>query len=284
MLINNEQFLLIFKNIFLNTLLKLNFETHKRIVNFAICGSQRCGTSGLYYYLNLHPKISMGIGKNGSDEPKFFDNDHLFKPFGINFKITDFDIYHKFFQNIKKNNLIGTNGPIYTFWDNSLLRLWHYNKDIKIIIILRNPILRSFSHWNKNVNAGLENKNFYDSLLFELEKNKNFRSKNRNFSYLHRSLYSTQIKQAFNIFNKKNIFFLKTENLIKNPIKEMNQIYEFLNLQKLDKLQSRVSNPENYYNRRIDKKSLLLIKSILKDDIIETGKLLNWNIEDWLQY
>ena len=59
-------------------LLISNFKLYKSNfqINFIICGAQRSGSSGLYYYLKNHPEIELGNSKN-DDQPN--------RKYGINF-------------------------------------------------------------------------------------------------------------------------------------------------------------------------------------------------------
>ncbi len=78
-----------------------------RIVNFAICGTQKGGTSALDTYLRGHPEICMADRK----EVHFFDNEAAFatgKP--------DYSRYHSFFSPNDTQRILGESTPIYMYW------------------------------------------------------------------------------------------------------------------------------------------------------------------------
>ena len=110
-----------------------------RVVNFLICGTQKGGTSALDAYLREHPEICMADKK----EVHFFDNKKFF-----NKNKPDYSKYHSFFNPQSSHKLLGETTPIYMYWHDSPRRIWQYSPNMKIIVILRNPIDRAYSHWN----------------------------------------------------------------------------------------------------------------------------------------
>ena len=167
----------------------------KQPINFIVCGTQKGGTTALDYYLRSHQEICMALKK----EVHFFDNDNYFKHEKI-----DYEFYHEFFRPQKKHKIVGECTPIYMFWKDSMKRIYDYNSKIKLIIILRNPIERAFSHWNMEVQRKREHRTFWDAINKEvnnLDKNLN---KSRTFSYLERGFYYSQIMEILQILWKKS--------------------------------------------------------------------------------
>ena len=101
----------------------------KRAVDFVVCGTQKGGTSALDAYLREHPEICMAVRK----ELHFFDNEKKFssgKP--------DYSKYHDSFNPQKLHKLLGETTPIYMYWNESPRRIWEYNPNMKLIVLLRN--------------------------------------------------------------------------------------------------------------------------------------------------
>ena len=104
------------------------------------------------------------------------------------------------------SQVIGEATPIYMYWNKSIERIYVYNPQIKLIIILRNPIDRAFSHWNMERDKGRESRTFLKAILDEESKiNSPNYSQNKILSYLDRGYYSQQIKNIYNYFNKRSI-------------------------------------------------------------------------------
>ena len=87
------------------------------------------------------------------------------------------------------------------YWNQAIERIYEYNPKIKLILILRNPINRAFSHWNMERDRNRENRSFWDSI--NEEKSRLLSSdytQHRTFSYLDRGFYSIQIKKINKYF------------------------------------------------------------------------------------
>ena len=98
-------------------------------VNFLIAGVQKGGTTILDNYLRSHPDICMANKK----EVHFFDNEKLFHD---KFTKIDYEQYHSQFTKKNSHKVIGESTPIYTYWKPAAKRIFEYNKDMKLIILL----------------------------------------------------------------------------------------------------------------------------------------------------
>ncbi len=105
----------------------------------AICiGAQKAGTTALFNYFSYHP----GIVQSRIKEINFFNCDANFSR-GINF-------YHSFFPRttLANNKLTFDITPGYLVdADRTAKRIYDYNPNISIIVLLRNPITRAYSAW-----------------------------------------------------------------------------------------------------------------------------------------
>ena len=110
----------------------------RRRIDFLIAGTQKGGTTALDAYLRNHPEICMASVK----EAHFFDNERYFQP-----KQSNYHEYHSLFKPQRSHRILGEATPIYMYWKSAPARIRQYNSRMKIIIILRNPIERAYSHW-----------------------------------------------------------------------------------------------------------------------------------------
>lgn len=244
----------------------------KKKVDFIICGTQKGGTTALYSYVSEHPEISMASRK----EVHFFDNDSLFL-----FNYSFYPIYHSFFNFKQKNKIFGEATPIYMFWKKSPVRMWKYNPDLKLILILRNPVDRAFSNWNMNRNRNIEHNTFLDSL-----KKENFLDEKSNMhqsrmSYISRGFYSQQIKRIWDYFPKEQTLILKNEELLANPTDTLNRVYKFLNIGCVENVERRIVF-SNEYKRDMSSYEKEYLINIYRDEIKELEALLDWDCSDWL--
>jgi len=193
-----------------------------------VIGVVRSGTTSLYHYLSQHPSII----KSAYDELGYFDSNY---ELGLNW-------YKSLFPSIlKKNKILKKNGkfmtydvtPFYIYNEKAPKRIQKILPNSKLIVILRNPIDRSYS----NYFLGNKDKSFEE--VIENEKkilnkiNKSNPDEYYNFvhtSMLSRGFYAEQLENWYKVFPKNQILIIQSEEFIKNPNKVMNDIFDFLDL------------------------------------------------------
>lgn len=103
-------------------------------LQFLIIGAQKCGTSSLFYYLLQHPELALPEKK----EIHFFDAKHQN---GIGW-------YEDHFSHKKKaDKQTGEATPYYLFHPLVPQRIAIHYPQIKLIVLLRSPIDRAYSHF-----------------------------------------------------------------------------------------------------------------------------------------
>ena len=203
--------------------------------NFLIAGTSRSGTTSLYKYMSNHPDISFPNIK----EPRYFSSYNLMLPqagpgdSSVDKKlITDFDSYIKLYSRIS-NLRVGDASSEYLYsYKTSIPEINEKLGDIPIIIMLRSPIERSYSAYNNLVRDSRENLSFKKAI--EKESERIIKGYDMMWHYKSVSFYYEQVK-AFksNFSNVKIIIF---EHFIKNPQLVLNDIFIFLNLNPLAKV------------------------------------------------
>ncbi len=118
------------------SLLKNIFGNQTR-VSFMIVGAQKCGTSSLFHYLSAHPLLQGARNK----EAAFFSKDFYYNQGP--------KVYHELFDNFGKRGIRYFDAtPAYINSPVCSQRIFEYNKDMKFILLVRNPIKRAFSAFN----------------------------------------------------------------------------------------------------------------------------------------
>lgn len=200
--------------------------------DFIIVGAQKAGTGALREYLIQHPLIVFSKKK----EVHFFDR--RFKN-GVQW------YEHQFPVRPSAEHLLGEKTPYYIVHPSIPHRVFSLFPKVKIIMILRNPVSRAYSHYQFNVRNGVEPLSFEEAIEAEPERLQENKmggtpfSSNHNFkyySYLTRGMYIDQIKRWLKYFPKKQILILTSEDLNQNPLKVVNEIYTFLGLPLVDQL------------------------------------------------
>ena len=257
------------------------FQTKKlnnKKVDFIIAGTQKGGTSALDKYLRDHNDICMASRK----EVHFFDKDKNF----INKLIYKLRLekYHSYFRPQSEHQLIGEATPIYMYWYDAPKRIWEYNSDMKIIIILRNPIERAYSQWNMSRMKNYDSLSFWDAIQSEDQRRKSaLPSQHRVYSYIDRGFYTEQLRRIWHFFPKEQTLVIKNEDLKDNPYETLERIFTFLNVPMPQDIVPKDVHSRPYTSP-LSFKEFEYLKNIFFMEIKALEKLLDWDCSQWLEY
>jgi len=246
-------------------------------VDFLVIGAQKSGTTALYNYLKSHPQICVSKQK----ELHFFDNEKYFK----SNKELDYyyQYYHDQFDCDSKHKIKGEVTPIYMYWKYAIERIYNYNKNMKIIILLRNPIERAFSHWNMEKNRGKETMSFHDAIRKEPERCKEaLPYQHRVYSYIDRGFYTSQLREVWRFFDKRSVLILRHEDLKYNLKYTLRKISSFLNIAPFPDVEQKeyFSTP---YNEQMSKEDRKYLEDIFYEEIRTIEKILEWDCSAWFR-
>ena len=212
---------------------------HLRVLpDFLIVGAQKCGTSSLYRNLIRHPSVIPAFVK----EIYFFNTKYFQK--GANWYRSYFPLLpYKYYvaQICKRDFLTGEATPGYIFHPHAPRRISELLPDVKIIILLRNPVDRAYSHYYHEVRKKRESMSFEDAIKMEEErlrgefdkiiKDENYYSFNYlHYSYLARGIYVEQLKRLHQYFKKEHILIIRSEDFFKDAQASFEQVLQFLDL------------------------------------------------------
>jgi len=206
--------------------------------DFLIIGSKKSGTTSLYRYLAVHPSITPAATK----EIGFFDKYHLKgeKWYRINFpnkwkkKQKDKVVRHNF--------ITGEATPTYIFHPHAPKRVANLLNKVKLIVILRNPIDRSYSHYNMEANNHTNEILSFEEAIEEEPKrlegeyekmvnDENYYSYNYyTFSYLTSSIYADQLERWFKYFPREQFLIINGDDLKSKADKVYQDTLDFLGL------------------------------------------------------
>lgn len=188
------------------------------IPNFLIVGAQKCGTTSLHELLSEHPQIEMSQVK----EINFFSIQSKFEK-GLSY-------YCKFFKKDTNSIAIGESSPGYLCYPEVHEKIYQTLGQIKIVIILRDPIKRAFSQYWDNRRQLKECHTEKEIIEKYLEPKYSPERK----GYFSRGVYYNDVKKYIDKFGDEHVHILILEELIKYPKAELQRLYSFL---KVDKTQ-----------------------------------------------
>lgn len=306
---------------------------------FFIVGAAKSGTTSLYNYLRQHTEVYFSPIK----EPNFFSDDIDISKFSAIYKrntfldtqkyfsnkvledlsitfVRDDDDYERLFELGNESKIRGEASTSYLYSKNAAKNIYNYNSQSKIIVILRNPIERAFSHYKMALRSGHTKLNFKDAI----EKDLNTKSKGWGISelFIDLGLYYDQLKRYYEVFPKEQIkVFLFTD--FKDSVDSVLQdCFEFLGVSNIQIKDKSIYNPAkspkhgrlNYYVTRVGLKNVLkklipesgintikkalfrsdisklserdfkFLINVYEDDIKKTANIINRDLSSWLRY
>lgn len=184
-------------------------------VAFACIGAGKAGTTWLWSALRGHPQVFLPrekelhfFNKETFEDPSI-DNPNHGKPLTW---------YHAFFQDAKPGQLRGDISPSYLFGSTAAERIYAYNPRMKIIVLLRDPVERTFSHYLFARQRGL-----FKDLSFETALEK--------LPFIaEQSEYGRMLLPYFNLFPRAQICVLRFEALKQDPAALLREVETFLGL------------------------------------------------------
>jgi hypothetical protein len=196
--------------------------------NFIIIGAPRAGTTSLYHYLRQHPQIVMSRVKETNYFAYLasqFETDHKIAP-RSNWVVTSPAEYEALFDAKKDTKAIGEASPFYSYAPGVPQQIKTHIPDVKLILIVRNPIERAYSTYLKNRREGTETRSFEDALAQEIQNpSKVVCSENY---YIRAGMYFEHIIRYRNHFDKSQLKIVFQEDLQNTPLQVLEDIFGFL--------------------------------------------------------
>lgn len=244
-----------------------------RQVDFLIAGTQKGGTTALDLYLRAHPELCMASRK----EVHFFDRDELF-----NGDTVDYSVYHSCFSPTAAQRWLGEATPIYLYWHSAPRRIWEYNPRMKIIVILRNPIERAYSHWNMERGRARDSLSFWEAIQRERDRCREaLPGQHRVYSYVDRGFYTEQLRRLWCYFPSEQTLILRHEALRETPQLVLDQICDFLGVACLS-VATTINAHSRPYVTTMAEREMAYLRWIFEYDIRALERMLGWDCSAWL--
>lgn len=209
----------------------------RALPDFLIVGAQRAGTTSLYNYLAAHPSVVPALKK----ETLFFAN---YYHRGLGWYRAHFPLASRVGSRDDRRYpryVTGEASPYYLFHPLAPGRAVQTVPGARIIVLLRNPVERAYSHYHHEVAMGLETLPFEEAIEREEERlsgeeNRLLRDDSyrslayQNYSYLARGIYIDQLARWVHHFGRERILVLRSEHFQQDPAQVLAQATRFLGL------------------------------------------------------
>ncbi|MEP5568003.1 MAG: sulfotransferase [Halioglobus sp.] len=199
-------------------------------LDFLVIGAQKCATTALFEYLRGHPEVKMPLEK----EVPFFSGDDYDDSAWRSFSSHHF--------NDEDDLLWGKASPQYLCDKHAPERIKALMPKVKLIAILRDPIERSWSHYQMGRRRETECRDF-DTAVNELLQTSSLKKaaelpvpthamghEPEGEFYLSWSEYGRLLQRYTQLFDSSQILVLYTEDLKRDPAGTLDKVLEFIGL------------------------------------------------------
>lgn len=173
--------------------------------NLIVIGAQKCGTSGLHYYLSLHPDVTMSTPK----ELNFFITERNWDR-GVEWYAGHFD---------PEAPVRGEASPNYSAYPHHAgvpERMHSLVPGARLIFLVRDPIERIAAHWVHNYAKRREKGDVGATIMHP------------NTTYVLRSQYHMQLQRFLNRFDSEQILVLDQSDLRRRRRETLRKVFSFV--------------------------------------------------------
>jgi len=191
--------------------------------NLFLVGAPKAGSTLLWTILKEHKDIF--FSKNPEKEINYFSYDELVSnSYYKDYKVSTEKSYLKIFKSAQSVKYLADGSVSYFSYPSIPKKIYEFNSDAKIIIIVRDPFHRAFSHYNMDKRMGYATEGFSDYL-----KNKDNKHKKFIHQYIENSLYYKHVNNYLKYFHRDQICILQLEKI--NT--DLQRLYRFLDIKTL---------------------------------------------------
>lgn len=207
-------------------------EMNGRLPNFLIIGAPKSGTTSLSRYLQHHPDVFIPT----QEELNYFafrnSPPHYTSPDAARILRTTrctASEYRRQFAQWQQQKMAGEKSALYLSAEAAPAAIYEEIPNAKLIVILRNPADRAFSHFTHNLRLLSEPlTDFRDALAAETERKKNGWS--YCFWYRERGRYVSQLQRYLALFPREQLLILLFDDLRADAEALMRGVCRFLGI------------------------------------------------------
>ena len=193
-------------------------------IDIMIAGAQKSGTTSFMNLLAKHPQLCSHTQK----EFPFFVNNLYYKK-GI------LQYWKEYFYNCESDShlLVKSAGLMYS--ERALRRLKKHNPEVKLILILRNPVERAYSaYWYARRKGWESIVTFDEALDAGIDRFGNKWLSKIFCNYKDRGKYAEYISTIYSIFPRSNVFLYKFEDFIGKELEVCSDVWQKMQLQEIE--------------------------------------------------
>jgi Sulfotransferase domain len=210
--------------------------------DFMIIGTKRGGTTSMWNWLVAHPAVlpMFPALRGNKSTDYFFDGGSR----GERWYRSHFHTmaYRRALERRRGHRVVsGEASPLYMYDPRICPLVRRIVPDVKVIIQLRDPVGRAFSHWQERVGQGVEPLSFEDALAAEPSRTAGELARMRQepsyyseafdwYSYRDRGIYHRQVAQWADAFPPDQVLVVASEDFSRDEQGVMDAVADFLGI------------------------------------------------------
>jgi hypothetical protein len=260
----------------------------RRLVNFArtlpdflVIGAQKSGTTTLYDYIVQHPDVRAALTK----EVHFFDDNFQR---GAGWYRSNFPVGAAPLGTTNRWQT-GEASPYYLLHPLAPRRAAQVLPHAKLLVTLRHPVDRAYSHYQHERAKGTEPLTFAEAIEQESARTEGpwqqlssgavaRAPEVQSFSYLARGRYDEQLSRWLQHFAREQMYVISAERLFSEPAVVMRGVFNFLGLDAANGIDYRRLNSRQYAG--LDPELRRQLEDELRGSVRTVNQLLDTDF-DW---
>ncbi|MGB1548266.1 MAG: sulfotransferase domain-containing protein [Alphaproteobacteria bacterium] len=187
--------------------------------DFFLVGAMKAGTTAVHSFMQKHVRIFAPKFK----EPFYFLGPEEAERVPPELRVATREAYLALYSDANPFQKKGDFSATY-LWSRHAARLIHeHNPNAKIIVVLRNPIERAYSHYSAHVRDGFDRRPFRQAIEEEVEALK--RGPVPVPQYISCGLYGSQIERYFEQFGQEAVLITFFDELTDEPLPVLEKMF-----------------------------------------------------------
>jgi sulfotransferase family protein len=208
-----------------------------------ICGAQRCGTTSMYQALRQHPAVLRPVGRKGVHY--FDDVTYLNGPawYRAHFPLTV--VGRRLQRRTGERAVAFESSPYYLFHPCAATRIARDLPQVRVLILVRDPVERAYSAYTHEAARGYETERFERALELEpvrlageeekLRVDDSYASHaHRHQAYVARGRYIDQIERMTAALGRDRVHVVDAEDFFTQPEPVWDEVRNFVGLSPAD--------------------------------------------------
>ena len=222
-----------------------------------LIGVQKAGTTTLDNWIGQHPQVY--CYNSLKDIPLFIK---YTRPEQLNKRL----LLEKPVYNLQP--VIFHSAVNYIFYPSLIQQLAQKQPGAKLIVILRDPVVRAISSYFYFRKMLREKRSIESALLYQPKKSFDITRDNNDFTYIEHGFYYQQIKNCLDFFLREQLLVLDYEDLTNNPKALLKKVFHFLSI-------------DESFNPNLQAKNITgdLKSKFLQQELLKKNNVRKWVVD-----